>query len=131
MIDGIEPFYQRIADGINAALPDEWRLAWMDAIFYDGSVRSTALLRRQRRLMHGFRDIERCDKAFPEMWGLWVKPKDALVPSSLLSFSTGKFRLQLATTTVRKRFCSVRRRFGNGVSQPTFNRQAAAITGGI
>jgi hypothetical protein len=38
MIDGIEGFYQRIADSIVPALPEVWHRAWMDAIFYSEHV---------------------------------------------------------------------------------------------
>ena len=36
MIDGIEPFYRQIADSIQAAIPEEWNSAKMEAIFYSG-----------------------------------------------------------------------------------------------
>ena len=38
MIDGLEPFYQRIAESIQAAVRGQWTSARMDAIFYDDSI---------------------------------------------------------------------------------------------
>lgn len=38
MIDGMEPLYQRIADGVVAALPETWHRALLDAIFYSDHI---------------------------------------------------------------------------------------------
>jgi hypothetical protein len=98
MIDGIEPFYQRIADGINAALPDEWRLAWMDAIFYDGSVSYYgSYLADNEDLCTDFETSKDATKAFREMRALWVQAgKTPWCRARFYLFSTGKFRLQLS-----------------------------------
>lgn len=37
MIEGIERFYQQIADSIQDAIPEEWDAAKMEAIFFPGS----------------------------------------------------------------------------------------------
>ena len=37
MIDGIELFYQQIAESMEEAIPEEWSSARYEAIFYSGS----------------------------------------------------------------------------------------------
>ena len=37
MIPGIGPLYQRIADAMTTAIPEEWSVAEFHALFYDGS----------------------------------------------------------------------------------------------
>lgn len=37
MIDGIEAIYQRIADALVARLPDDWKSARVDAVFFSDS----------------------------------------------------------------------------------------------
>jgi hypothetical protein len=96
MIDGIEPLYQRIADGIVAALPETWDRAWMDAIFYSDHV-----------LYHGcyqsteggtcasFPTAEDAEMAFQEMRGLFAAAGKA--PWCRVRFevtSAGQFQLQ-------------------------------------
>ncbi len=34
MIDGIEQFYQRIAESVQENIPEPWFTAWIDAIFF-------------------------------------------------------------------------------------------------
>ena len=38
MIEGIELFYQQIADSIQEAVPEDWSIAKMEAIFYPDSI---------------------------------------------------------------------------------------------
>src|SRR5216683_6361994 len=98
MIDGIGPFYQRIADGINSALPDVWRLAWMDAIVYDGSVSYYgSYLVGNEELCTDFETNRDAQRAFREMRTLWVKAgKVPWCRARFNLFSTGKFNLQLS-----------------------------------
>jgi hypothetical protein len=98
MIEGIEPYYQRIADGINSALPEVWRLAWMDAIFYDGSVSYYgAYLVSNEEYCTDFDTNRDAERAFREMRGLWLKcGKVPWGRARFNLFSTGKFNLQLS-----------------------------------
>jgi hypothetical protein len=38
MIEGIEPLYQKIAESIEATIPESWQTAWMEAVFYPNSI---------------------------------------------------------------------------------------------
>jgi hypothetical protein len=98
MIEGIEPFYQRIADGMTSALPDMWRHAWMDAIFYDGSVSYYgSYLVGEEEFCTDFETSRDAQKAFREMRALWATAgKMPWCRARFNLYSTGKFDLELS-----------------------------------
>ena len=98
MIDGIEPYYQRIADEIHSALPDVWQLAWMDAIFYDASVSYYgSYLVADEDLCTDFEISMDATRAFRQMRALWTHSgRTPWCRARFNLFSTGKFKLQLS-----------------------------------
>lgn len=98
MIDGIESYYQRIADGINSSLPDVWRLAWMDAIFYDDGVSYYgSYLVDDVDLCSDFATDRDAERAFREMRALWeTAGKTPWCRARFNLFRDGHFRLQLS-----------------------------------
>lgn len=81
MIPGIEPLYQRIADAMTTAIPEEWSVAEFHALFYEGSSTYEAEYVRQADGMaigfqpasDGSRAIRELRKAFRQagqtVWG--------------------------------------------------------------
>jgi hypothetical protein len=72
MIDGIEPFYQRIAESMAAALPEEWSAAKFEAIFYpDCSVYEAEYVRQTDGVARSFEPTNDGPRAFRELRSLF------------------------------------------------------------
>jgi hypothetical protein len=68
MIDGIEAFYQRIADSMTAELPEGWSTARIDAVFFPRSSRYEAeYVRQPDGLSRSFSPTLDGGKAFREI----------------------------------------------------------------
>lgn len=68
MIEGIEPFYQRIAEAIQEAIPEEWATAKMDVIFYPGSsIYEGEFIRKSDGMLLSFETPDDAGRAFREL----------------------------------------------------------------
>jgi hypothetical protein len=78
MIDGIETFYQRIAESMIEAIPEEWSSAVFEAIFFpEGSTYEAEYVRKADGKARSFSPADDGDKAFRQ---LRKKFKDAGKP---------------------------------------------------
>jgi hypothetical protein len=96
MIEGIEPFYQQIAESIQEAIPEEWTTARMDVLFYaDGESYEGEYTRTADGKAVDFATTRKAERAFR---GLRNKFKEAGKPlwgqASFELDSDGKFHMQ-------------------------------------
>lgn len=74
MIQGIEPIYQRLADSITAAIPEDWSEAKYEAIFYpDSSVYEAEYVRQSDGVARSFPPTKDGPRAFRELRTLFKK----------------------------------------------------------
>ena len=97
MIEGIEPFYQQIADAIQPALPPTWYRVWMDAIYYSDSMFYHAAYQTHEGTCLSLPASMAAENAFDGMRALFAR--SGKIPwgrARFVIFSTGKFNLQLS-----------------------------------
>jgi hypothetical protein len=78
MIEGIEPLYQKIAESIQEAIPEEWSTAKMDAVFYPDGI--TFVGEYQRKADGKARDFGTTRKGEHALRELRIKFKEAGKP---------------------------------------------------
>ncbi len=68
MIDGIEPFYQQIAESIEEAISEKWTTAKMDVVFFsDASEYTGEYTRAVDGVARGFATTSAGERAFREL----------------------------------------------------------------
>ncbi|WP_417388318.1 immunity protein YezG family protein [Gimesia sp.] len=96
MIEGIERFYQEIAESIQDAIPEEWATARMDAVFYpDGSRYFGEFTRKADGVARSFTTNRQGERAFREIRKLFKNAGQPLWSKASFELNAeGKFDMK-------------------------------------
>lgn len=98
MVEGIEAFYQQIAESMIEAIPEEWSVASFEAIFFpEGSVYEAEYTRKLDGKVRGFQPASGGSRAFRQLRKkfkdaekpLWGKARFELRPDGTFNMNWG------------------------------------------
>jgi len=104
MIEGIEKYYQTIANAMNDAIPEEWTSASITAIFYEDSITFRAEYTRSTDgKIRSFETTMESDRAFRDLRKLFKASGKPVWGQAVFNLTyDGKFNMKWATTTATK-----------------------------
>ena len=96
MIEGIEKYYQIIANAVNHSILEDWKAAKLDAIFYDGSITYHAeYTREEDGKLRSLVTTAESDRAFRDVRKLFKETGKPLWGQACFELeATGRFNMK-------------------------------------